>query len=87
VSQLVETIIVRDGFTTRKWVESGDKTLVWREEYFASSNADLSVLRLSRRTALPNRPTASVVPTTMILPGIPGRWMELIRYPPAISSQ
>jgi hypothetical protein len=40
VSRLVQTIIVRGGLTTDKWVESVDNTLTW--DAFASSNAKLA---------------------------------------------
>jgi parallel beta-helix repeat protein len=41
VSRLVQTIIVRDGLTTKNW-DGGGSTLNWDADKFASSNADLN---------------------------------------------
>jgi parallel beta-helix repeat protein len=45
VSRLVQTIIVRDGFTTASW-DGGDSNLDWGEDKFASSNANLSGIEI-----------------------------------------
>jgi hypothetical protein len=46
VSRLVQTIIVRDNLVTEKWDNSTD-TLIWDEDYFASSDASLDNISIS----------------------------------------